>query len=131
MRRNNYFLAASIFILMGYSSGAFAFGSKSATTVETQGTQSLDTVWILRSDGGKSCSPETAQSIEAGAQELFKAKIRVLNSIKGDDGKMRMQMCGAPTGALNSYMIPRDALPQAIALGFQEAPKDGIKPKKK
>lgn len=136
MKRNSILMSLCLFgILNCFASDCIAFGNKSAATTqgqaEPQTLKKEDTVWILRSDGAKSCSPETAQSVEAGAQELLKADIRVLNSMKGDDGKMRMQMCGAPTGTLNSYLIPKDSLPHAVALGFQEAPPGGIKTSKK
>jgi hypothetical protein len=32
-----------------------------------------------------------------------------------------MQMCGAPTGTTNAYLIPREDLPQAATRGYVEA----------
>jgi len=80
-------------------------------------------IWVTRSDGGKSCANETAQSVEKGAEELHAAGIHVTASKKGSDGKMHPMMCGAPTGTQNVYQIPASELPTAIALGFKEAEK--------
>lgn len=92
--------------------------SSSKPQVPAQGGE--ETVWIRRSDGGLSCSPEKAQSLEDAAGELKKARISVLDSRKGHDGKMRIQMCGAPAGTENAYKIHRSDLPRAVALGFAE-----------
>ena len=81
-----------------------------------------DSVWVGRPDGALSCEPKSGEAIESGAGELRKAKIQVLDSRKGTDGKMHIQVCGAPKGSLNSYLIPRKELPLALSLGFQEIP---------
>lgn len=76
-------------------------------------------VWIKRSDGALSCGMEKAQSLEMGAAELKKANIRIFGSRKSNDGQMHIQMCGAPTGSENAYLIQKGDLPKAISLGFQ------------
>lgn len=110
----------SAFIFWGGSAGAFSRNSSTAAqSRETPG----ETVWIARADGGQSCSPDSAQSLDKGAEELKKSGVRVLDSRKGGDGKMHMQMCGAPTGSTNAYLVPREDLPKAAALGFLAADK--------
>jgi hypothetical protein len=59
--------------------------------------------------------PET---LEAGAQELLKAGVKVLEQRKQDDGKMRIQVCGAPQGSGNAYRIAKRDLKRAKKLGF-------------
>ncbi|MGK5082420.1 hypothetical protein WDW37_03865 [Bdellovibrionota bacterium FG-1] len=90
------------------SSLATAFGNKPAQ----------DSVWVTQPDGALSCAPETAQTLEQGAEVLQKHKVKVLEFRKGGDGKMRIQVCGAPTGSSNAYLIPRENLEQAKALGY-------------
>ena len=84
---------------------------------------SAESVWIKRTDGGVSCEQDKAQSVEKGKEELTRAGIQVQDSRKASDGKMHAQMCGAPTGSENRYLVNRSELEKAKALGFSEAPK--------
>ncbi len=111
-----FIISISVFAL---DPSVFAKTKKKRTIKPAQSLTAEETVWIKRTDGALSCSPEKAQSLGEGAQDLEKAKIRVLESKKIQDGKMHIQMCGAPTGTENAYRIQRSDLPQAIALGFQ------------
>lgn len=103
----------------------FAFGSKSEQSDSSSAvSSSLDshdsTVWVTRPDGGQQCAPKSGQTLEDSAQELRKAQVRVLNSQKGSDKKLRAQVCGIPTGKTNRFEIPKDDLPKALALGYQQ-----------
>ncbi len=86
-------------------------------------SEKKETVWVAKSDGAASCAPESGKELAHGADELKKEKIQVLDSRKGSDGKVHIQMCGAPEGTMNFYLIPKKSLPQALALGYQPAPK--------
>ena len=77
-------------------------------------------IWVSRSDGALSCEKEKAQSLEAGEQELKDVQVKVHASKKGNDGKMYAQMCGGPTGSLNTYEISKSDLQKAQKLGFSE-----------
>lgn len=77
-------------------------------------------VWISRPDGAQSCAPESGVSLDKGASELKKADIPVWSKKKGNDGMMHAQMCGADTGTTNAFLIPRDKLTNAEALGYRE-----------
>lgn len=85
---------------------------------------SSEWIWIGRSDGTKSC--DSAQTEKAkttlalGAKELEAASVKVLESKKAKDGRMRMQVCGAPSGSMDSYRISKDDLGAAKRLGFEE-----------
>ena len=96
-------------------------GKKSSQN-DAQSQTQANSIWVSRADGGQSCLPGSGQSLEDGAALLRKSKVRVLDSRKGNDGKMHIQVCGAPTGAANSYLIPREDLAQAVAQGFKETP---------
>ena len=98
---------------------AHAFSRKSQETASPVASASAAVqVWITRPDGAQSCSAGSGQSLEDGAAELRKSKVRVLESRKGSDGKMHMQMCGAPTGSTNAYLIPNEDLSRAVAQGY-------------
>jgi hypothetical protein len=89
-------------------------------TSSSDSPKQTDTVWVSRPDGGQSCSPKSGQALDEAATELKGAGIAVFESRKGNDGKMRAQMCGLPTGGLNSYRIAKADLAKAQALGFQK-----------
>jgi len=113
MKRNVALLVA----LLLASALVLGFSSNKQSGIETP----ADSIWVQKPDGSQQCSAESAQALEAGAKELGSAKIPVLNSRKGDDGKMRVQMCGAPTGKQNAYLIRKADWPRAMTLGFQAA----------
>jgi hypothetical protein len=79
------------------------------------------TVWVQQPDGGKSCEINSGDSLTKGAASLKKAQITILDSHKGNDGKMHAQMCGLPSGTANVYQIRKADLPKAMTLGFEEA----------
>ena len=81
-----------------------------------------ESVWVTRPDGSESCETgaDTAESLEKGRRILRQAKIKVLAAKKGDDGKFHVQVCGAPTGGLSEYLIPKKQLEKALILGFQK-----------
>lgn len=80
-----------------------------------------ESVWVSKSDGELSCEPGSGKSLAQGAEELKKAGIPVLDSQKGSDSDMHIQMCGAEKGTLNSFLIPKNHLSAAIGLGYQLA----------
>jgi hypothetical protein len=96
-------------------------GDESAVT-SSSASFNGPTVWITRPDGGQQCAPGTAQSLETSSTELQKAQVRILSSQKGGDRKLRAQVCGIPTGKTNTFQIPKEDLPKAVALGFHEVP---------
>lgn len=81
-------------------------------------------IWIVRSDGARSCGMEEGESIDQVTTELKKSGVTIFESRKASDGKMHAMVCGAPEGTLNAFMIPKEDLPKAIVLGFSKAPKD-------
>lgn len=80
-------------------------------------------VWVAQSDGKKSCAPESAQGLEQGKEILVGAGIAVLDQKKSRDGLAHIQVCGADSGSQNAYLIPKDRVTDARALGFQQVKK--------
>ncbi|MBC7693023.1 MAG: hypothetical protein H7222_14770 [Methylotenera sp.] len=122
-------VASSGFMMTGCTEGQFfsARSQKEAPSIAVQqaahASGSGSSVWIKRTDGGVSCEQDKAQSVEQGKDELVRAGIQVQDSRKATDGKMHAQMCGAPTGSENRYLVTKDQFEKAKALGFTEAPK--------
>jgi hypothetical protein len=115
------YILVSIFVVMT-SVSSFA-GSKKKAVAETISTE--DKVWVISSDGKKSCSVLETESVDKGMRELAAANIQVFESKKADDGKMHAQACGMPTGSVNAYLIMKQDLPKALALKkYSEAPEN-------
>ncbi len=104
---------------------SFGFASKRAEKVmPSNNTESSSvgdaSVWIMRSDGAKQCMPGSGVTLVQGSADLQASNIGVLDSKKGTDGKMHAQVCGSSRGSTNNYLIGRDKLDQALALGYSE-----------
>ncbi|MBN22583.1 MAG: hypothetical protein CL678_14970 [Bdellovibrionaceae bacterium] len=83
-----------------------------------ENTDSVDRVWVGRSDGSKSCEEAPGVALEITKSELEKSKIKVYESKKVDDGLLRAQMCGIEKGISNAYLIDRSNLDLVQGLGF-------------
>jgi len=77
------------------------------------------TIRIYMYDGTLQCGMGREISLEAMAKELADAGIRVTERYKGTDGLDHISVCGASTGAINIFIIDRDALPAAQRLGYR------------
>lgn len=73
---------------------------------------------VYKYDGTKQCGEGQEISLEAMSKQL--ENIKVLSMSKKNDGMMRIQVCGAPTGQANVYEIDTENLAKAKKLGFQE-----------
>jgi len=76
------------------------------------------TVEVYQYDGTKQCGQGKEIKIEAMAKRL--KSISILSQRSQDDGLMRIQMCGAPTGRIHVFQIPEKKLKIAIKRGFRE-----------
>ncbi len=75
-------------------------------------------VRVYRYDGTLQCGMGKRIPIEEMQKEL--KDIPVLSSAHLNDGLMRIQLCGSPTGDANVYEIEEVHLEKAKALGFRE-----------
>jgi hypothetical protein len=73
---------------------------------------------IYKEDGSLQCAMGKPMKIEDMEKEL--KGIPVMGREKKSDGMMRIQMCGAPTGMMNTYKIPANRLSDAQKLGFKK-----------
>lgn len=82
-------------------------------------TQSQQRIWVTKPDGSRQCAPKSASITPSGAaQQLKAAGIMVFQFKPGNDGHMRIQKCGSPTGATVDLEISRFDLPTALSKGY-------------
>ncbi len=86
----------------------------------------VESVWVKRSASAASCVGE-GEPLAVARKSLENAQVRILQEKRAGDGLMHIQMCGADTGELNYFQIPKTELNQAKTAGFSEAP--GFSPK--
>lgn len=106
----------------------FAFGLGACVSAEQKPssnwqvkttTASQQTVWVAKGDGSKQCGPKTGITTPGmAAAEAKQAGIIVHKAKAGNDGRMRSQQCGQPTGATVELEISRNDLRKALSLGF-------------
>lgn len=75
-------------------------------------------VKIYKPDGTLQCAQGKRISAEEMKNEL--KDIKVYKFFSKNDGMLRVQMCGAPTGNSNIYEIDRENLKKTLSLGFKE-----------
>lgn len=75
-------------------------------------------VYVYKADGSLQCGQGQKIAPNEMAKEL--APIQVFSSETKNDGLMRIQVCGHPTGYCNVYEISEDDLEQALKLGFKK-----------
>lgn len=97
--------------------------SSAPAAVSAASSSTEETIWVTKSDGSKSCGAKKGIPLEAGKKALTQAGVRVITASKGNDGKVYIQSCGAPTGKVNAYKIPKADLQRASELGYKEAEK--------
>ena len=82
-------------------------------------TGGADPVAVYQYDQSRQCQGGGIQPKQM-ARQLTRAAISVRGMACGHDGRMRIDRCGAGTGNINIFMIARDDLMAAEALGFQQ-----------
>lgn len=104
-------------LVLVFTFAVFGFANKS-----TQSHSSLqESLWVYKASGSKQCDQKSGVSLEGGAGELKNAGVQIIEQKTSGDGKMKIAMCGAPTGDQHYYRITKADLGKAIALGFQQA----------
>jgi hypothetical protein len=91
------------------------------TTLPTEASVSSATterVKVFKADGTLQCGQGKLIPL-ADMQKQLKG-IKVYSSANKNDGMMRIQVCGSPTGNSNVYEIDRKDLEAALKNGFKE-----------
>lgn len=77
-----------------------------------------DRVRVYKPDGSLQCGQGRAIPLTEMEKDL--KGIKSYSSINKNDGMMRIQVCGSPTGNCNIYEIDRKDLGNALKNGFKE-----------
>ncbi len=72
---------------------------------------------VYKPDGSLQCGDSGAIPVVEMQKELLQIKVYSANSL--NDGAMRIQLCGAPTGNNNVYEIDKKDLEAALRMGFK------------
>ncbi len=91
-----------------------------APKASSEGKVGAEMVWVKRTANAASCEGE-GEPLAVARKALEKAGVRVLQEKRASDGMMHVQMCGADTGALNSFQISKSELEKAKVAGFSES----------
>jgi hypothetical protein len=78
----------------------------------------LDRVKVYKADGSLQCGQ--GKSIAAAEMQKELGDIKVYSTATKNDGMMRIQVCGSPTGNANVFEIDRSNLEAAVQKGFKE-----------
>lgn len=90
-----------------------AKGEKSEISLPT----AVERVKVYRPDGSLQCGQGETRSLDQDKKDL--KNIRVFEAVNKNDGQMRIQVCGAPTGNSNIFEIAKIDLDAALKLGFK------------
>lgn len=83
-----------------------------------QQPSALERVKVYKADGSLQCGQGKAIPLVEMQKEL--KGIKVYSTANKNDGMIRIQVCGAPTGNSNIYEIERKDLDAALKAGFKE-----------
>jgi hypothetical protein len=93
-------------------------GAKAPTKEVMKPESKLDRVKVFKADGSLQCGQ--GKAIPAAEMQKDLGDIQVFSSASKNDGMMRIQVCGSPTGNSNVYEIDRKNLAAALKKGFKE-----------
>lgn len=93
-------------------------GTSATAVQEDVVAPSTERVKVFKPDGSLQCGQGKAIPL-ADMQKQLK-NIKVYSAVNKNDGMMRIQVCGSPTGNSNVYEIHRKDLEAAIKAGFKE-----------
>lgn len=91
---------------------------KEFEALDSQKEKKIKTVKVYRYDGTLQCGMGKRVSVEEMQKDL--KDVPVISSTHLNDGLMRIQLCGSPTGDANVYEIEETHLDKAKSLGFRE-----------
>ena len=89
-----------------------------AVNMDQSSSSAQDRVRVYKPDGSLQCGQGKAISLSDMEKDL--KGIKAFSSLNKNDGMMRIQVCGAPTGNCNVFEINRKDLEAAQKKGFKE-----------
>ena len=100
----------------GYRMDSSPKEKSEALSSEASATPFHQRVTVYKPDGTLQCNQGKYISLDSMAKELLNIKIYSQKNL--NDGQMRIQVCGAPTGNANVYEISKENLEEALRKGF-------------
>ncbi len=120
-----WLLVLPLLVVLGGCTHGNCRANKKETQTTTTGevpvttkTAASDHVKVFKADGSLQCGQGKAIPVAEMQKQL--KDIKVYSAVNKNDGMMRIQVCGSPTGNSNVYEIDRKNLEAAIKLGFKE-----------
>lgn len=86
--------------------------------VAMSASSTAERVKVYKADGSLQCGQGKQIPVPEMQKQL--KNIKVYSAVNKNDGMMRIQVCGAPTGNSNVYEIERKDLEAALKAGFKE-----------
>lgn len=77
----------------------------------------IEKILVAKPDGSQQCEATSGIPLDRMAQDL--SGIQIYRQFKANDGMMRIQVCGAPTGMYNVYEIDAKNRQKALDVGFE------------
>jgi hypothetical protein len=90
----------------------------SGATQSAPPTTAEGTIRVYKYDNSRQCGQGKPLDLEEMSKQL--KGIKIVSQEKKNDGMMRIQMCGAPTGIANVYEIEQKNMKKAVKAGFRE-----------
>jgi|FLYM01.1.fsa_nt_gi hypothetical protein len=84
---------------------------------QNQNGQQTQKILVAKADGSRQCEEKSGTSLDRMAKDL--GEVKIYRQFKQNDGMMRIQVCGAPTGMYNVYEIEAKDQQAAVNVGFQ------------
>lgn len=80
----------------------------------------LPTVRVYKPTGEKQCGMGNPIKLEDMKATIEARKVPVYDAVTQPDGKMHIAVCGAPSGQIHVFEIPKKYFSKIKALGFKE-----------
>ncbi len=106
-----------IFLLVGCANQHCRVKKEGASMAELQKEQGLEKILVAKADGSRQCEAASGIPLDIMARDL--GAIEIFRQFKQNDGMMRIQVCGAPTGVYNVYEISAANQEKALNVGFE------------
>lgn len=116
--KENIKLILTIVLLLVVGCSSTHCRLKEFEALNTQKEKKAKTVRVYRYDGTLQCGMGKRVPIEEMQKDL--KEVPIVSSAHLNDGLMRIQLCGSPTGDANVYEIDEAHLEKAKSLGFRE-----------
>ena len=113
---------ASVSVTEKASTSTTPTGGKMPNSANSSNQAGQLRVKVYKPDGSLQCGMGKKTALEEMEKEL--KGLQVFGRSNQNDGLMRIQVCGAPTGQSNVYEISRSDLGKALKAGFKEWTQD-------